>query len=83
MSTILIVEDDERIRGVLRISLAARGYRVVTAEDGSSALRIAAETAPNLVLLQLGLPDLDGIEVIPPRPHHLTRFASCSGPQDR
>jgi len=64
MSTILIVDDNESARGALQISLAARGYRVITAEDGNSALRFAAETAPNLVLIELSLPDLAGIDVI-------------------
>jgi two-component system KDP operon response regulator KdpE len=60
---ILVVEDDARFRRYLRVSLAARGYRLVEAEGGVEALRLARQYVPDLVLLDLGLPDLDGLEV--------------------
>jgi two-component system KDP operon response regulator KdpE len=64
MTRILVVDDDPQLLRALRINLAARGYQVLTAPDGGSALRAAAEGRPELVVLDLGLPDLDGTEVI-------------------
>jgi DNA-binding response OmpR family regulator len=61
---VLIVEDDEAIADVLRRSLRAEGHEVRTAADGVEALRAAAEFVPDLVLLDLGLPRLDGMEVL-------------------
>ncbi|HET6504961.1 MAG TPA: response regulator [Amycolatopsis sp.] len=63
-ATVLVVDDEPQIVRALRINLSARGYRVVTAHDGTAALRAAAETKPDVVVLDLGLPDLDGNEVI-------------------
>ncbi|MDQ2623251.1 MAG: response regulator transcription factor, partial [Actinomycetota bacterium] len=60
---VLIVEDDEDIVDVLRRTLRAEGYDVRTGLDGSSALEIASEFIPDLVVLDLGLPDMDGLEV--------------------
>lgn len=64
MSRVLVVDDDAQIRRALRINLTARGYEVLTAADGASALRTAAEGHPDAVVLDLGLPDLDGTDVI-------------------
>jgi two-component system KDP operon response regulator KdpE len=58
------VDDDAQILRALRINLTARGYQVLTAVDGTSALRAAADGHPEVVVLDLGLPDLDGTEVI-------------------
>ncbi|MGH3910598.1 MAG: response regulator transcription factor [Pseudonocardiaceae bacterium] len=63
MSQLLVVEDDETIGGVLESSLRAHGHQVVWRQTGRSALREAATTNFDLVLLDLGLPDLDGVEV--------------------
>ncbi|MGH3873368.1 MAG: response regulator transcription factor [Pseudonocardiaceae bacterium] len=63
MSRLLVVEDDETIGSVLDSSLRAHGHHVVWQRTGRSALRAAAETEFDLVLLDLGLPDLDGVEV--------------------
>ncbi len=62
--TILIVEDDEETRGALVRDLAARGYRIDEAADGASALRRWEMHRPDIVLLDLGLPDLDGIAIV-------------------
>ncbi|GAA3866286.1 response regulator [Saccharothrix violaceirubra] len=59
-----MVDDEPQIVRALRINLSARGYRVLTASDGASALAVAAEGRPDVVVLDLGLPDLDGTEVI-------------------
>lgn len=61
---ILIADDDPQILRALRITLGAYDYEVVTAADGAAALRLAVETHPDLLLLDLGMPKLDGIDVI-------------------
>ncbi len=64
MIRILAVDDDPQILRTLRINLRARRYDVAVAPDGGEALRQAADWRPDLVVLDLGLPDLDGVEVI-------------------
>ena len=64
MSRILVVDDDDQLRRALRINLAARDYEVLTAADGTSALRTAGRTPPDLAIVDLGLPDIDGVEVV-------------------
>ncbi|GGU54133.1 DNA-binding response regulator [Lentzea flava] len=56
--------DEPQIVRALRINLSARGYDVMTAYDGKSALGVAVEGKPDVVVLDLGLPDLDGVDVI-------------------
>src|SRR2546421_3285957 len=60
---VLIVEDDAEITGVLRGSLRNEGFEVQTAGDGPAALDAASDFVPDLVVLDLGLPEMDGIEV--------------------
>jgi two-component system KDP operon response regulator KdpE len=64
VTRVLIVDDEPQILRALRINLTARQYEVVTAADGGSALRAATEEHPDLVVLDLGLPDIDGVQVI-------------------
>jgi two-component system KDP operon response regulator KdpE len=64
VTRILVVDDDRQILRALRINLRARQYQVDVAADGVSALRLAATHRPDLVVLDLGLPDMDGAEVI-------------------
>lgn len=61
---ILIVDDEQQIRRFLRISLASQGYAVLEAENGEQALAAVYTQAPDVVLLDLGLPDMDGHEVL-------------------
>jgi len=61
---LLVVDDEPPIRRLLRTSLGAQGYRILEAETGQGALDVIAREAPEVVLLDLGLPDLDGLEVI-------------------
>jgi DNA-binding response OmpR family regulator len=61
---VLVVEDDDAIADVLRRSLRAEGHEVRSASDGVDALRASEEFMPDLVLLDLGLPRLDGMEVL-------------------
>jgi two-component system, OmpR family, KDP operon response regulator KdpE len=64
MTTVLVVDDEPQIVRALRINLSARGYDVLTAYDGKTALRVAVDEKPDVVVLDLGLPDIDGVEVI-------------------
>jgi two-component system KDP operon response regulator KdpE len=64
VTRILVVDDEPQILRALRINLKARGYDVVTASDGATALRAAAQHHPDVIVLDLGLPDIDGIEVL-------------------
>lgn len=61
---ILIADDDPQLVRALRITLGAKGYEVVTAADGAAAIAAAIEVHPDAYLLDLGMPQLDGIEVI-------------------
>ena len=63
-ATILVVDDEPAIRRLLRTSLVGQGYEVVEAESGTTALAAVEREKPDLVILDLGLPDFSGIEVI-------------------
>ena len=64
MSTVLVVDDDPALVRALTINLRARGYQVHAAATGAGALQLAATDAPDAVVLDLGLPDMDGSDVI-------------------
>lgn len=64
MSKVLIVDDDRQLLRALAINLRARHYDVETAADGTSALEAASRRPPDLVILDLGLPDMNGVEVV-------------------
>ncbi|MGH3340885.1 MAG: response regulator, partial [Propionibacteriaceae bacterium] len=64
MTRVLVVDDEPQILRALRINLHARHYDVVTAGSGRAALDAAADAHPDLVILDLGLPDIDGVDVI-------------------
>lgn len=84
---VLVVDDEPHLLRTLTMNLAARGYRVTAARDGVEALRLVGSTDPDLVVLDLGLPDLDGIEVIrrvredPGGPPILVLSARSTGPE--
>jgi two-component system KDP operon response regulator KdpE len=61
---VLVIEDDAAMRRFLRASLAAAGYRVEEAETGGEGLQMAPLQPPDVVLVDLGLPDMDGLDVI-------------------
>ncbi|GAA1233873.1 two-component system KDP operon response regulator KdpE [Microbacterium phyllosphaerae] len=61
---LLIADDDPQMVRALRITLAAHGYEVVVAPDGAAAVAAAAQAHPDIIMLDLGMPRLDGIEVI-------------------
>ncbi len=64
MTRILVVDDDRQLLRALRINLRTRGYEVQLAPDGTSALAMASRQPPDLVIVDLGLPDMDGVEVV-------------------
>ncbi len=61
---VLVVEDDPEMRRTLELNLTARGYQVSAAADGGEALNQVAAVTPDVILLDLGLPDLDGMDII-------------------
>ena len=63
-ATILVVDDESQIRKFLRISLSAQGYKVLEASNGTEGLAQTALCKPDLVVLDLGLPDMDGNQVL-------------------
>jgi two-component system KDP operon response regulator KdpE len=64
MSRVLVVDDEPTLVRALEINLRARGWEVETAHDGKSALKAATDKHPDVVILDLGLPDIDGVQVI-------------------
>ncbi len=64
MTRVLVIDDEEPILRALRINLTARKYEVSTAADGASGLAAMARDRPDVLILDLGLPDMDGTEVI-------------------
>ena len=64
MTRVLVVDDDRQLLRALRINLSVRGYETITVATGIGALQAAAEQHPNVVILDLGLPDISGIQVL-------------------
>ncbi len=64
MTTLILIEDDQRIRRSLETALSARGFDVMTAATGLEGLRAVVEHPPAAVVLDLGLPDIDGLELL-------------------
>ncbi len=62
--TILIVDDETQIRRLLKITLSASGYKTIEASTGKEGLLMVASHQPSLIILDLGLPDIDGIDVL-------------------
>ncbi|WP_054332084.1 response regulator [Merdimmobilis hominis] len=63
-SMILVVEDDKAVRNLITTTLETQGYAFVTAEKGSDAISAAVSYRPDVMILDLGLPDIDGVEII-------------------
>ena len=63
-SVALVIDDEVQMRRLLRVSLEGEGYRVFDAETGEQGISEAASRKPDVIILDLGLPDLDGLEVV-------------------
>ena len=63
-SSILLIEDEENIRSFIATTLKNQGYKITTASTGREGLHLSASLCPDIILLDLGLPDLDGMDVI-------------------
>src|SRR3990172_6438389 len=63
-ATIMVVDDNPLMRKVVRITLQSEGYVVCEAEDGQSALKVMSDCAPDLILQDLVLPDIDGVALV-------------------
>lgn len=61
---VLVVDDEPQIRRFLKTSLSAHGYEVIEADNGGEAMRLATTVEPDVIVLDLGLPDIDGTVVI-------------------
>lgn len=64
MRTVLVVDDEPQLLRALQVNLHAEGYQVLTALDGTTALQHAASNHPDVIVLDLGLPDINGVDVI-------------------
>jgi two-component system, chemotaxis family, chemotaxis protein CheY len=65
MATILIIDDEESIRTVFQVALERAGYRVLTAENGKHGLRLLEQQEADLVLVDIFMSEMDGLELIP------------------
>jgi DNA-binding NtrC family response regulator len=65
MATILIIDDEESTRTVFQVALEQAGYRVLTAENGKHGLRLLEHQAVDLILVDILMPEVDGLELIP------------------
>jgi DNA-binding response OmpR family regulator len=63
LRTLLIVDDEAGVRSLVRMTLASESYRIIEASEGSGALALAREHHPDLILLDVMLPDISGIDV--------------------
>ncbi|MBY0406088.1 MAG: response regulator, partial [Rickettsiales bacterium] len=63
-TTVLVIEDEKPIRKVLTVALENADYKVVECDNGKEGIRLATSTRPELMVLDLGLPDIDGKDVI-------------------
>ena len=61
---VLLIEDDRSISNFITTALDSNGYKVIAATGGKEGISLAASVCPDIVLLDLGLPDIDGIEVL-------------------
>lgn len=63
-TSVLVIEDDAAVRDLIVTALRSHGYHALIADEGEAAIRIIADLQPDIVLLDLGLPDIDGVDVI-------------------
>ena len=63
-TSVLLVDDEKAIRNFMSASLSTEGYRIIQADCGNEAISLAGSYNPELIILDLGLPDMDGLEVL-------------------
>ena len=83
----LVADDDPTVRDVLRLTLDVDGCEVVTARDGAEAVDLAGEIHPDIALLDISMPHLDGLEVCrrlkaAPEPPRVVMVSACTGFED-
>jgi len=87
IATVLIADGEEGLLSLMKASLMKEGFRVLTSNSGHGALKLARQENPDLILLELGLPDMDGFEFINHRSYDGTTpiimLAAVSGIDDR
>lgn len=64
MNSVLVIDDERQIRKLLEITLTANGYHVIEADTGNEGIKLAASHNPSIIILDLGLPDMEGIDVL-------------------
>lgn len=64
MDSVLVIDDERQIRKLLEITLTANGYHVIEADTGNKGIKLAASHNPSIIILDLGLPDMEGIDVL-------------------
>ena len=81
MGTILIIDDEESIRTVFQVALEGAGYRVLTAENGKHGLRLLQRQTVDLILVDIFMPEMDGLELIPllRKTHPASKIIAISG----
>ena len=80
---VLVVEDDTPVRNLITTTLKTHEYRYLSAQNGASAVMEALSHNPDIVLLDLGLPDMDGVEIIRKDPFVVEYADHCDQRQDR
>ena len=64
MKTILVVDDDKNLRRLYKAELEGEGYRIILAENGSEAAQLTANESPDLIIMDIKMPEMDGLETM-------------------
>ena len=85
MATILLIDDEESVRMVFQVGLERAGYRVLTTENGKQGLRLFEHQAVDLILVDIFMPEMDGLELIPllRKTRPANKIIAISGRSDR
>jgi len=85
MATIVLIDDDEQLRRLFQVALEGAGYRVLTAEDGKHGLRLLEHQEADLIVVEIFMPEMDGLELIPRlrKTRPATKIIAISGGSDK